>query len=298
MHKKRSISLTILGLSLILVALGLAQVFWFPHLVKFNGKRALRDIEYQLSLGPRTPGSEAHAQEILWIKKEAEKAGWHLEIQALTIENHPIQNIIAFRSKEPPKVIIGAHYDSRMKASQDKGSAKEEPVPGANDGASGVAVLLELARTLPNDSVPVWLVFFDAEDNGNLPGWQWFLGSEAFVRSLQVKPDKVVIIDMIGDADLNIYYERNSDPLISDEIWNTAKELGYSRQFKPEPKHTISDDHIAFINAGIPAIDIIDFDYGPNNSYWHTTADTLDKVSAGSLQIVGDTLWHWIASLK
>ena len=110
-------------------------------------------------------------------------------------------------------MIIGAHYDSRLLADPDPDpSLRNQPVPGANDGASGVAVLLELARILPkNLDKTIWLVFFDAEDNGNIPGYDWIMGSRVFVQTLIDKPDEAIIIDMIGDADLNIYQEKNSD---------------------------------------------------------------------------------------
>jgi Zn-dependent M28 family amino/carboxypeptidase len=135
----------------------------------------------------------------------------------------------------------------------------------------------------------VWLVFFDAEDNGNIAGWDWILGSKAFVEQLDGKPDAAVIVDMVGDKDLNIYMEQNSDLTLSAEIWSQAAQLGYSQQFIPSPKYRMLDDHTPFLNAGIPAVDIIDFDY----PYWHTSADTPDKVSAESLQAVGDTLLAW-----
>jgi Zn-dependent M28 family amino/carboxypeptidase len=165
-----------------------------------------------------------------------------------------------------------------------------KPVPGANDGASGVAVLLELARKLPDDTVPVWLVFFDAEDNGNIDGWDWLLGSREFVKNNPVHPKAVVVIDMIGDADLNIYKERNSNKAITDEIWRTAERTENDTVFIPKEKFSMIDDHTPFLEAGIPAVDIIDFDY----PYWHTTQDTPDKVSAQSLQIVGETLQVWV----
>lgn len=133
------------------------------------------------------------------------------------------------------------------------------------------------------------MVFIDAEDNYNIPGWGGDLGSSAFVQKLNDKPDEVIIIDMIGDADLNIYYELNSDQKISIEIWKQAAELGY-KQFIPIEKYRIIDDHVPFLEMGIPAVDIIDFDY----PYWHTTMDTLDKISSASLQAVGDTLQKWI----
>jgi Zn-dependent M28 family amino/carboxypeptidase len=164
-------------------------------------------------------------------------------------------------------------------------------VPAANDGASGVAVLLELARTLPEGEVPVWLVFFDAEDNGRIEGWDWILGSREFVANNPIRPQAVVIVDMIGDADLNIYKEQNSDPALTNAIWAVARDLGYGDRFLPEYKYSILDDHTPFLEAGIPAVDIIDFDY----PYYHTLEDTPDKVSPQSLEIVGKTLWTWLS---
>ena len=202
-----------------------------------------------------------------------------------------MKNIVAKRSDEPPQIVIGAHYDSRMFADHDPESTKHtDPVPGANDGASGVAVLLELARSLPKETVPVWLVFFDAEDNGQIEGWDWILGSREFVKNNSIQPRAAIIVDMIGDADLNIYKERNSNPELTDAIWAVAKSLGHENKFIPDYKYSMLDDHTPFLEAGIPAVDIIDFDY----PYWHTTEDTPDKVSAESLQAVGETLRAWI----
>jgi hypothetical protein len=265
----------------------------YPLYAKFDGQRALQDVGYQLSLGARTPGSAAHAQVIEWIRDELSVAGWQAQVQEASLLGRPIQNIVASRSDDPPAVILAVHYDSRLVADQDPNPAKRsEPVPGANDGASGVAILVEIARTLPSEGVPVWLVFLDAEDNGDLPGWDWLLGSRAFVSTLAQKPRAAVILDMIGDSDLNIFYEKNSDAQISAQIWAQAAKLGYANEFIPVPKYRILDDHIPFIEAGIPAVDIIDFDY----PYWHTTMDSTDKVSASSLQAVGETLLAWLAT--
>jgi len=259
--------------------------------VSFDSSRAYADVQTQVAFGPRIPGSEGHAKVEAWIRTELESAGWAVEIQQMERLGHPIYNIIAKRNDLAPEIILGAHYDTRMIADNDPDSTKRtEPVPGANDGASGVAVLLELARSLPTDTVPVWLVFFDAEDNGRIAGWDWILGSRAFVEEISVKPRAVVIVDMIGDADLNIHLEKNSDVAIRTEIWSVAEKLGYGDQFINTEKYSMLDDHTPFLEAGIPAVDLIDFDY----PYWHTTQDTPDKVSAESLQAVGETLWHWI----
>jgi Zn-dependent M28 family amino/carboxypeptidase len=268
----------------------------------FNGQKAWDDVAYQVSFGARIPESPAHQQVENWIVDEVRSTGWRAEFQNDTVMGHPVHNIIAKFGQGRPWVVVAAHYDSRLKADQDPDLQKRsQPVPAANDGASGVAVLLELARILPTQlnasegtSIPgyrqIWLVFLDAEDNGDIPGWDWILGSKSFVGSLQDKPDAAVVIDMIGDANLNIYKELNSNPQLTDQIWAQADRLGYSQYFIPQPKYRMLDDHIPFIDAGIPAVDVIDFDY----PYWHTTADTADKVSAQSLKIVGDTLLAWL----
>jgi Zn-dependent M28 family amino/carboxypeptidase len=263
-----------------------------PQSQKFDGQRAFADLEKQVSFGPRIPGSEAHSQTVDYIREVLEENNWQAEVQETTMMNQPVRNVVGKRGEGTPWIILGAHYDSRLKADRDPDPQKgEQPVPGANDGASGVAVLLELARVIPkNLSGQVWLVFFDVEDNGRIPGWDWILGSRAFVRDLEGKPDAAVIVDMIGDADLTIYEELNSDPDLRREIWDVAASLGYSKEFIAQPKHSILDDHTPFLEAGIPAVDIIDIEY----PYYHTTQDTPDKVSAASLQTVGDTVLEFL----
>ncbi len=258
----------------------------------FNANQAMADLEYQVDLGPRIPGSTAHDKIVQWLIDTLGNAGWSVSRQQTTAMGHPVVNVIAKRGNGRPWVVLGAHYDSRLWANNDPVPAKQkDPVPGADDGASGVAVLTELGRTLPSD-LPgqVWLVFFDVEDNGEIPGWDWLLGSQAFVDSLQAKPDAAVILDMIGDANLDIYMERNSDININQQIWDTAARLGYGAQFIDTYKFSMLDDHTPFLQAGIPAVDLIDFDY----PYWHTTQDTVDKTSASSLKAVGDTVQAWL----
>ena len=263
---------------------------------RFNGERAYEDVIYQVALGPRIPGEDGHQRIIEWITRELTISGWQTEIQETEYQGKPVKNIIAFREQGGSYILIGAHYDTRIFADQDQDpSLRSLPVPGANDGGSGVAVLLELARVLPEDlDSPVRLVFFDSEDNGGIDDWQWIMGSRAFVRDYEILPEAAIIVDMIGDADLNIFYEYNSDESIMGQIWKKASDLGYGSQFQEEFKYSMLDDHTPFIEAGIPAVDIIDFDY----PFWHTTADTVDKVSAESLETVGQTLLAWIISLK
>ncbi len=292
--RKRSL----LWLAALLAGLGVAMVWvgvaYAPEANGervFSGERAYGHVVTQIEFGPRPTGSAAQTEMIDWLVEKLLAAGWDAEVQTLEIEGQTVRNVIARRGAGAEWIVLGAHYDTRLVADEDPDPARRtEPVLGANDGASGVAVLLELAEVLPADlNKEIWLVFFDAEDNGRIPGWDWILGSRAFVANLTDQPDAAVIVDMVGDADLQLYYERSSDPALSAEIWQVAARLGYA-QFIPEPKYSILDDHTPFLQAGIRAVDIIDFDY----PYWHTTADTLDKVSAESLEAVGATVLAWL----
>jgi Zn-dependent M28 family amino/carboxypeptidase len=217
--------------------------------------------------------------------EELAAQGWATEEQTFTYRDTPVRNLVG-KLGEGPLLILGAHYDTRREADQDLVDPTE-PVMGANDGASGVAVLLELARCLEGDSLDqeIWLVFFDAEDNGDLDGWQWIVGSTYFAQHLRRTPEAVIIADMIGDRDQQIYKERNSDPVLQDQLWEIAAELGYET-FIPQYRWAIMDDHTPFLERQIRAVDIIDFDY----TFWHTRQDTVDKVSAQSLERVGRVL--------
>lgn len=259
----------------------------------FSGERAYADVQAQIQFGDRIPGSNGHQQTVEYIQKELKAAGWKVELQETTYQGHPVQNITAKRGNSTSPILLAAHYDTRMFADQDPDeSLHTQPVPGANDGASGVAVLLEMARVMPAEQKNVWLVFFDTEDQGHIKGWDWILGSKAYAEALTVTPKAVVVIDMIGDADLNIYREQSSTKTLTDQIWQAASDLGYADNFINEEKFNMLDDHTPFLDKGIPAVDIIDFDY----PYWHTTQDTTDKVSATSLATVGNTLLAWLKS--
>ena len=270
----------------------------------FNGARAHPHVIAQMNFGARPVGSAALRATGDYILGQLKESQWTTETQEFTHSNVPVRNIIGKNGGgRGPLIILGAHYDTRPRADQDK-IRPDQPVLGANDGASGVAVLLELARTLDLSKLKneVWLVFFDAEDNGDLPGcvvapppcdhtpWRWSVGAEHFAGKLTVKPEFVVIVDMIGDADQNIYYELNSDMQLQQQLWGIAAQLGFDKQFIAQSKWSIFDDHTPFWQRGIRAVDIIDFDY----PYWHTTQDTADKISGDSLERVGQVLQTWL----
>jgi Zn-dependent M28 family amino/carboxypeptidase len=256
--------------------------------VAFSGDKAYAHVLAQMDFGPRVVGSEAHWQAGEYIQEQLLAAGWEVEVQEFEYDGIGLRNFIARVGEgQGPVVIVGAHYDSRRYADHDPVTPLA-PVPGANDGASGVAVLLELARTVDRERLAneVWLAFFDAEDDGGIDGWPWIVGSTYMAHSLTVEPEYVVVVDMIGDADQQIYLDINSDVEVAGRIWALAASLGYGQYFIPVPKYAMLDDHTPFAQLGIPAVDIIDFDY----PYWHTTADTADKVSPASLERVGRTV--------
>jgi len=263
---------------------------------KFNPTNAMSYIETQLSFGPRYPGSSGHQKEVNWIKDQLTHMGWQVKEESFFYRQKKITNLLTKSNTKGNLILIGTHYDTREYADRDPIiDNRNNPVPGANDGASGVAVLLELARVLVNDNKNAyWFMFFDAEDQDEIQGWEWIIGSSQFAQSLITKPDTVLIIDMIGDQNLNIFKEGFSDQKLQAEIWKSASNLGYSNYFKPEIKYYVIDDHKPFTDKGIPSVLLIDIEY----PYWHTTADTIDKISPISLQIVGSTILEWIKSKK
>ena len=264
-----------------------------PETLAFNGDEAFTHIENQLALGPRWPGSPGHLDVRDYIRDQATQLGWTVEGQDFIYQGFEAQNLIARANQgEGPVIIFGAHYDTRRIADQTPNS--EAAVPGAVDGASGVAVLLELARTLNLEQIPreIWLAFFDVEDNGSngIIGWDWIAGSAYMADNLTIEPEAVIVVDMVGDTDQQLYYEGNSSPELQQELWTIAAELGYEDFFIPTIRHTMIDDHLPFRRRGWVAIDIIDFDY----PYWHTIEDTADKASPDSLARVGHTLQEWL----
>ncbi len=268
----------------------------------FSGELAYPWVTRQCDLGYRITGTEANRQAGDMIIEELRAQGWKVYEQTFTYMDTPVRNILAWKGEAAAEdsggaVLVGAHYDTRRSADQEDPS---QPVMGANDGASGVAVLLELARSLAWDTKNrrIYLAFFDAEDNGRLDGWDWIVGSTYMAahwgEADELPLEAMILVDMIGDADQQVYYERNSHPDLSRTLWDIAAQLGYSDRIIPQYRHAMLDDHIPFAQMGVPAVDMIDFDY----PYWHTTQDTPDKVSAESLEAIGRTVEVWLESLE
>lgn len=255
---------------------------------QFDGALAYTEVLRQMDFGPRITGSDGNIAAGNLIAQTLRKRGWQAEFQPFDYRGTHARNIVGRANVgRGPVIILGAHYDTRRRADQDP-SHPDRPVPGADDGASGVAVLLELARSLDLSQVnhEIWLAFFDAEDNGDLDGWDWIVGSTYMAQNLAIRPQAMILVDMVGDANQAIYLDSNSDAQLSDQIWSEAAQLGYAQNFIAQPRYAMLDDHTPFVQARIPAVDIIDFEY----PYWHTVADTADKVSPASLERVGRTL--------
>lgn len=262
---------------------------------EFDGVRAFDALASQVALGPRFPGSPGHLAVRSYIQQSLVSAGWRFEEQRFDYQGFKAANLIARdpAHSDGPITLIGAHYDTRARSDQSPPDLAEQPTPGAVDGASGVAVLLELARVLElsPEQGQVWLLFFDVEDNGGgLPGWDWIAGSTHLAQNLTVTPEAMVLVDMVGDADQQIYWEGNSDPALRERLWGIAADLGFGDYFIPTLRFTMIDDHVPFARLGIPAVDIIDFNY----PYWHTVEDSADKASPDSLYRVGRTLEVWL----
>lgn len=263
---------------------------------KFDGAKAFTYLEEQVNMGPRNPGSAGWLACQEWITAHCDSLGVVCRKQSfdygdfLTGDTIQLANlIVSINPGASRRILIAAHYDCRPRADHDPDSAKrQQPIPGANDGASGTAVLIHLADLMSSQppAVGVDLVFFDGEDYGPAGrDEQYLLGSTYFASHNLQNYRFGLLLDMIGDRDLRIYREQYSElhaKKINDKVWKKAAQLGLT-QFVDQVKDAVIDDHLPLISGGIPTIDIIDIDY----PYWHTQADTPDKCSPTSLEAVG-----------
>jgi len=258
----------------------------------FQSFQAFSYLTKMQGFGPRIPGSTAHENAQNYIINTLRQNGWTVELQSGQMSGLPYHNILAWKGKKQISILLGSHYDSRMKADHDKDEDFQDfPVPGSNDGGSSTAVLLELSRILPEKSTKnIGFVFFDLEDQGDLNGYEWILGSREFIKNNRFRPEKMILFDMVGGYIQTIQPPSNSDEEIYESIFNSAKNLGYENFFLTQGTGGILDDHVPFLDAGIPSVDLIDIiDPG-----WHTAHDDLENVNLISLQRIGDTLYNWL----
>lgn len=260
-----------------------------------DGARAHARVVHQTDAGPRIPGMPGHAAIEGWIASELERLGGRVErqswIDSTTGRPLALTNLIGrFGPANGRPIVLCAHWDTRPWADQDRDTSRwNEPIAGANDAGSGVAVLLEVAELLSarKPSRPIELVFLDGEDQGRPSAPDHYcLGSRGYARRLGSRPENqrpvaAFLFDMVGDRDLDIYPEvqsANRAANLVEIVLEAASHTG-ARHFYREPRYDLIDDHIPLLEAGIPAVDIIDFDYDA----WHTVGDLPDKVSPESL---------------
>ena len=263
---------------------------------RFDGTAALRHVERLVALGPRPAGSAAGARARAYIVDELKHSGIRTEVRAFDADTPHgrlrMANIVAvIPGRRADVVLVGGHYDTKW--------FREFRFVGANDGGSSAALLIELARSLvaAKREYTYWVVWFDGEEaRGAWTERDSLYGSRHLAAELQRTgrlPRAVIVADMIGDRDLGIRREAFSTPWLTELIWASAARLGYGAHFLPDPM-PVEDDHAPFLRAGVPATLLIDFDYPP----WHTPHDTLDKVSAQSLAIVGQVLLDALPAIE
>jgi hypothetical protein len=265
----------------------------------FAAEAALKYAAAQVAFGPRIPGTEGHAAQARWLDSLLTARADTLVVQRWTHvsvrgDSLPLTNFVArFNPGATERILFLAHWDTRPRSDGTRALPADsaKPVPGANDGASGVAVLLGVADALKAapPKVGVDLLFVDGEDYGDFftERNDVLIGSRYYgAHQVGPKPLYAVLFDMVGDKNLRISQEGNSmigAGEVVDLVWDTARKLGYGAIFVPFENITLTDDHVELQQAGIRAIDVVDFDY----PYWHTPNDTMDKISAQSLGIVG-----------
>ncbi len=256
-----------------------------------SGERALEYVRAQVAFGPRPPGSEALQRCRAYLEEQLRAFGYQVEEDGFEAQTpygiKKMVNLIGRRGNaDKGAIALASHYDTKY--------MEGKRFVGANDGGSSTGLLLELARVLADkkDGLDYWFVFLDGEEA--FVEWSMFdstYGSRHLARrwkqeGVASRIRALILLDMIGDRDLDLAKERNSTRWLSDMIWEAAGRAGLQGIFS-RYETVIEDDHIPFIDVGIPAVDLIDLDYGPGNSYWHTEADTLDKISAESMEKVG-----------
>ena len=273
----------------------------------FNENAAYDLLKQQVAFGPRVPGTPGHQKQLDWMVQYLKQRADTVVLQEFsttdtaTSKSLPLTNVIArFRPEAGDRVLLLAHWDTRPTADNESDAARKKmPILGANDGASGVAVLMQLADDLKRHSPPIGvdLLFVDGEDfTGDM-----YLGSDHFAATWgpTYHPLYGILLDMIGDQNPLYPIEPNSQsyaPEVVDRFYGTAEKLGLGQYFPRSPGITIQDDHIPLNKAGIHTIDIIDFDYGPNNAFWHTLNDDLAHTSPVGLGVVGKVIGALIYS--
>lgn len=280
----------------------------------FNADSAYRNVERQVEFGPRVPNSESHEKTAQWLVSELTRYGAQVTTQRAVLTAFDGTRLSAtnimgsFNPEMANRLLLLAHYDTRPWADEDADPANHsKPLDGANDGASGVGVLLEIARLIGerNPERGIDFLFVDAEDYGESSNEEsWALGTRYFAQNPirpGYKPSKAILLDMVGDRDAVFpaeYFSRQSAPELDDAIRRAAEVSGHGNRFPRVLGTAVTDDHVELINAGIPAIDIIDYRVGSGFApSWHTMGDNMERIDRETLRAVGETLIHYIYTL-
>jgi hypothetical protein len=265
----------------------------------FDGERAAGIVSFLAALGPRTPGSEALAVTAERIEQELAASGWQVQTQPFELDGVQRRNIVARAGDGQPALLLGAHYDGSPLADRDPTEAnRASPAPGANDGASGVAVLLELARTLDQDRLPgqVTLAFFDAQYGGD--GAATAAGVQEFIRANEAAagalPQSALLVDLLGGVAQQFTIDAASDPALSQQVWRLAEEMAFSGWFVPETQAGLELGQTALAGAGVPAAVIA----GSAYPAYRTLQDTPDRIDPQGLARVGQVLQAWLEMLR
>jgi hypothetical protein len=275
----------------------------------FDGEAAMALVHRQVGFGPRVPGTPGHDAQRAWMLARLDSAGAAVAVDTFSHvttggDSLTLYNIgVRFRSDATRRILLLTHWDTRPTSDEaDDSTARATPVPGANDGASGTAVLLELAAMMARTPPPlgVDLLFVDGEDYG--PSVEdMFLGARRYAAHLDAsdRPVYGLLLDLVGDADPRFEVEELSAqaaPVVVRRVWQAAERLGYAQYFPNTVGARVIDDHVILIDAGLPTANLIDFVYGPSNRYWHTPEDTPENVSAFTLGMVGEVVAELVYS--
>ena len=288
----------------------------------FDSDSAYHYVKTQVAMGPRVAGTDGARQCSDYIVSELKRHGAaNVSVQEGNVEawngdNLALRNVMgSFNPEAKDRVLLVAHYDTRPWADSDETEEnRSQPIPGANDGASGVGVLLEIARLLGQQAAPVGvdLLFVDGEDYGKSSGFSqhensWCLGTQYWVDHMPYRPNELprygILLDMVGGTDAKFHREFLSDreaPELVSEVWAMAEKSGYGDRFINKPGGAVVDDHLFLCRAGIPTVDIIESKNDETKSFpptWHTMSDDMRNIDRSSLKAVGQTVTNMLYEL-
>ena len=290
---------------------------------EFNADSAYQYVKMQTDMGPRVPGTETHKKAAERLTQELKRHGAQTSVQefvAKSFDNQLLKgyNIVgSYNPQAKSRILLFAHWDTRPFADTDQDKANHrKPIDGANDGASGVGVLLEIARQLQTQDtrLGIDILFFDLEDYGapyfakdNSNGESYCLGSQYWAKTPHQPGYRArygILLDMVGDKNARFsrdLFSMRFAPSVVDKVWNTAQKLGYGNYFVNQDGSYLTDDHIYVNQYGIPSIDIVDYDSNREKGFadsWHTQDDTIDNIDPATLKAVGQTLLEVIYNEK